>query len=82
MGRPRREASLARRIWRRRSRLAYLAYRWLDERVFRTSQDAFARQDTADLLAEAAVVHATVKETRFCDYVSDAALAQIRDARP
>ena len=81
-GPPKARASLARRIWRRRSRLAYLAYRWLDARAFRTSQDAFARQDTADLLAEAAVVHATVKETRFCDYVSDTALAQIRDAHP
>ena len=80
-GPPKAQASLARRIWRRRSRLAYLAYRWLDERAFRTSQDAFARQDTADLLAEAAVVHATVRETRFCDYVSDTALAEIRDAR-
>ena len=81
-GPPRARASLARRIWRRRSRLAYLAYRWLDARVFRTSQDAFAPQDTADLLAEATVVHATVKETRFCDYVSDTAVAEIRDARP
>ena len=69
-------------LWRRRSRLAYLAYRWLDERAFRTSHDAFAQHDTADLLAEAAVVHAAVKETRFCDYVSDTALDQIRDARP
>ncbi len=74
--------SLARRLWRRRSRLAYLAYRWLDERAFRTSQDAFAQHDTTELLAGAAVVHAAVKETRFCDYVSETALDQIRDARP
>jgi hypothetical protein len=81
-GPPVARSSLARRLWRRRSRLAYLAYRWLDERAFRTSQNAFARDDTTDLLAEAAIVHATVKETRFCDYVSESALDQIRDARP
>jgi hypothetical protein len=79
---PKARASFAQRIWRRRSRLAYLAYRWLDERAFRTSPDAFARQDTTDLLSEAAVVRATVRETRFCDYLTDDALAQIRDAHP
>ena len=81
-GPPRAPASLARRIWRRRSRLAYLAYRWLDERAFRTSDDAFAREDVADLLAQAALVRVTVKETRFCDYLSDEDVAQIREARP
>ena len=81
-GPPRAPASLARRIWRTRSRLAYLAYRWLDERTFRTADDAFAREDAAGLLAQATLVRVTVKETRFCDYLSDEDIAQIREARP
>ena len=81
-GPPRAPASLARRIWRRRSRLAYLAYRWLDERTFRTADDAFAREDAAGLLAQATLVRVTVKETRFCDYLSDEDVALIREARP
>ena len=81
-GPPRARDSLARRIWRRRSRLAYLAYRWLDERTFRTADDAFAREDAAGLLAQATLVRVTVKETRFCDYLSDEDVALIREARP
>ena len=79
---PRAAVSLARRIWRRRTRLAYLAYRWLDERTFCTADDAFAREKVADLLAQAALVRVTVKETRFCDYLSEEDVAQIREARP
>ena len=75
-------ASLAHRIWRSRSRLAYLAYRWIDDRVFRHSPDAFAGDDAAALLANAALMPVTVRETRFCDYVSEEDVARIRDARP
>ena len=73
--------SLARRLWAHRSRLAYLAYRWVDARVFRASPDAFATDDAGPLLQHAAMMPVRVRETRFCDYVSDEDVARIEDAR-
>ena len=75
-------ASLAARIWRNRPRLAYLAYRWLDDRVFRTSHNAFAYGDATNLLEDAEVIRVRPAETRFCDYVSDEDVSRIREARP
>ena len=73
--------SLARRVWAHRARLAYLAYRWVDARVFRASPDAFATDDAGPLLQRAAMMPVRVRETRFCDYVSDEDVARIEDAR-
>jgi len=75
-------ASLPARIWRNRPRLAYLAYRWLDDRVFRTSHNAFAYGDATNLLEDAAVIRVRPTETRFCDYVSEEDVSLIREARP
>jgi hypothetical protein len=73
--------SVARRLWSNRSRLAYLAYRWLDARLFRPTPDAFASGDAGPLLQHAAMLPVRVRETRFCDYVSDEDVARIEDAR-
>jgi hypothetical protein len=73
--------SLARRLWANRSRLAYLAYRWVDARVFAVSHDAFERGDAGPLVEQAAVLPVRVRETRFCDYVSDEDVARIEQAR-
>jgi hypothetical protein len=78
---PRPRVSAARRLWAHRSRLVYLAYRWMDARVFRPSPDAFARDDAAPLLAEAQVLPVRVRETRFCDYLSDEDIARVEDAQ-
>lgn len=75
-------ASLAHRIWQNRSRLAYIAYRWIDDRIFRTSPDAFEGGDTAALLKQATLLPVTPRETRFCDYVSDEDVSRIQETRP
>lgn len=69
-----------RRVWDNRSRLAYLAYRWIDARVFRTSDDAFAPGDLSGV-DDAERLRVTVRETRFCDFVSDEDVDRIKDAR-
>ena len=74
-------APLARRLWANRSRLVYLAYRWADARVFRPTPDAFAEGDAEPLLQHAALMPVRVRETRFCDHLSDADVARIQDAR-
>ena len=80
---PRRERfSLLRRTWQNRSRLAYIGYRWIDERLFRTSDNAFAVRDATALVEHAAFIRVIARETRFCDYVSDEDVARIRDHRP
>ena len=53
----------------------------MDARVFRASPDAFATDDAGPLLQGAAMMPVRVRETRFCDYVSDEDVAQIEDAR-
>lgn len=78
---PRPKLPLAKRLWAHRSRLAYLAYRWLDARVFRTANDASARADAGPLLEDAVTLPIRVRETRFCDYVSDEDVARIEAAR-
>lgn len=73
-------APLARRLWTNRSRLCYFAYRWLDDRLFQTSPDAFEPGDAAPFVAEADRLPVTVRETRHCDYVSDEDVARIQAA--
>jgi len=73
--------SLAHRLWANRSRLVYLAYRWADARVFRSSHDAFAMADAAPLLANAATLAVQVRETRYCDYISDDDVERIEAER-
>ena len=75
-------AALHQRIWRHRTRLAYLAYRWIDDRLFRSANDAFAVGDASGLLAGAERMCVTVRETRFCDYVCESDVWRICDARP
>jgi hypothetical protein len=78
---PRPRATLARRLWLNRSRLVYLAYRWADERLFRSDHDAFAADDAAALVPDATIMPVRVRETRFCDYVTEDDVARIEAAR-
>ena len=72
--------SLGRRLWKQRSRLTYLAYRWLDARLFTSSPDPFERADAAPLLRNAEIRPVRVRETRFCDHVSDEDVARVEQA--
>ncbi len=47
-------------------------------RVPRLTPDAFAKGDAGPLLQHAAIMPVRVRETRFCDYVSDEDVARIR----
>lgn len=78
---PRKAVPLTRRFWKHRERLAYLAYRYVDKRLFAPSPDAFARADAAPLLEHAETLPVQVRETRFCDHVSDEDVAKIEQAR-
>jgi hypothetical protein len=78
---PRPRMPVRRRLWMHRSRLAYLAYRWIDGRLFRPAHDAFARADASPLLAHAERLPVRVRETRFCDHLADADVARIEEAR-
>jgi hypothetical protein len=59
----------------------YLAYRWIDTRVFSIPDSAFAKADAKSLLPHADVFQATVRRTRFCDYLSDQDISRIRNAK-
>jgi hypothetical protein len=81
-GPPRPPEALYQRAWRHRRRLAYLAYKWIDSRLFRTTNDAFAMGDASRLVADAERMFVAVRETRFCDYVRESDVERVRDARP
>lgn len=51
--------------------LLYHLYTRLDQRLFPVSPNAFAPINAEDLFKDVPVVKVRVRETRFCDYVSD-----------
>lgn len=70
-------SSLFKRIWDNRKHLLWILYNNIDNKIFKTNPDAFAKKKLRDII-DCDEISVKPKETKFSDYISDEDVENIK----